>query len=139
MLFGEELLLGLNSCVSDHPFLSLSLSLSLSLFLSDYYGDGDEDVMSVGGEGAARDASFQQDPEFYEFSCLSTEETWNYLDSQVREVSKELKVWRWGIPPLGGPTVKELCDIFSLGSLSLLLPLSPSLPLPLPLRVLFVG
>ena len=64
----------------------------------------------MGGEGAVRDASFQQDPEFYEFSCLSTEETWNYLDSQVREVSKELKVRGWGNPPVGGKTVEKLSD-----------------------------
>lgn len=39
-----------------------------------------------------RDASFQEDPEHFDFNCLSTEETWNYLDSQAREASRELKV-----------------------------------------------
>lgn len=39
------------------------------------------------------DATFQRDPEFYVFHCLSIEETWNYLDSQVRDVSWELKVY----------------------------------------------
>ena len=43
-------------------------------------------------EGEVRDASFQQDPEHFEFGCLSSEETWNYLDSQAREASKEVKV-----------------------------------------------
>ena len=57
----------------------------------DYYGEEDADVMSIEGDRHT-DASFQRDPEYYHFSCLSTEETWNYLDSQVREVSKELKV-----------------------------------------------
>lgn len=38
------------------------------------------------------DATFQRDPEFYVFHCLSIEETWNYLDSQVRDVGWELKV-----------------------------------------------
>ena len=74
----------------------------ISLSLSDYYGDGDVDVMSVGGEGAVQDATFQDDLEFYEFFCLSTEETWNYLDSQVQEVSRELKVWGWRNPPVRG-------------------------------------
>ena len=46
--------------------------------------DGDDDVV--------RDASFQQDPEHFDFNCLSSEETWNYLDSQAREATKEIKV-----------------------------------------------
>ena len=57
---------------------------------TDYYGDEDMDVMNT-GDGVT-DASFQQDPEHYEFACLSTEETWNFLDAQTREVSKEIKV-----------------------------------------------
>ena len=52
----------------------------------------DDDVIQSVEAGGMRDASFQQDPEHYEFSCLSAEETWNYLDSQAREASKELKV-----------------------------------------------
>lgn len=60
----------------------------------DYYGEDDVDVMATDlDEGEVRDASFQVDPEHYEFSCLSTEETWNYLDSLARETSKEIKVW----------------------------------------------
>ena len=45
-----------------------------------------------GAGDVARDASFQQDPEHFDFSCLSSEETWNYLDSQAREASREIKV-----------------------------------------------
>ncbi len=41
---------------------------------------------------APQDASFQSDPEHYYFSCLSTEEAWNYLDSTARDVSKTIKV-----------------------------------------------
>ena len=57
------------------------------------YYDDDDDAMGVGTVEAS-DATFQLDPEFYLFHCLSTEETWNYLDSQVRDVSQKLKVWR---------------------------------------------
>ena len=58
----------------------------------DYYGEEDFDVMAT-DEGEVRDASFQIDPEHYEFSCLSSEETWNYLDSLARDTSKEIKVF----------------------------------------------
>ena len=59
----------------------------------DYYPyDEDADIISVGGEGEARDVSFQRDPEYFEFSCLSIEETWNFLDSQARDISEKLKV-----------------------------------------------
>jgi len=44
------------------------------------------------GDGAPQDASFQSDPEHYLFTCLSTEETWNYLDSTAREVGRQIKV-----------------------------------------------
>ena len=54
-------------------------------------GDDDGDGMD-GADDVARDASFQQDPEHFDFSCLSSEETWNYLDSQAREASREIKV-----------------------------------------------
>ena len=55
---------------------------------NDYYGS---DVEAEEGPGA-RDATFQIDPEFYEFTCLSTEEVWNFLDSQARDLSDKLKV-----------------------------------------------
>lgn len=53
------------------------------------------DVMST--DNGQKDASFQEDPEYYNFSCLSTEETWNSLDAQAREVSKEVKVSLWRV------------------------------------------
>lgn len=56
----------------------------------DHVGGDDGDNMD-GDDGMVRDASFQQDPEHFEFNCLSSEETWNYLDSQAREASKEIK------------------------------------------------
>lgn len=68
------------------------LSLSLSIFLS---GSDDGDSMDIDGE--MRDASFQQDPEHFEFNCLSKEETWNYLDSQAREASREIKVREYNV------------------------------------------
>lgn len=40
----------------------------------------------------ATDATFQCDPEHYWFSCLSEEETWNYLDMLVKATARELKV-----------------------------------------------
>ena len=43
-------------------------------------------------EDGPYDASFQSDPEHYHFMCLSSEETWNYLDSQARDASKAIKV-----------------------------------------------
>ncbi len=47
----------------------------------------------VGDDGEPPDdASFQSDPEYYQFSCLSSEEAWNYLDSQAREASRAIKV-----------------------------------------------
>ena len=55
---------------------------------ADYYGS---DVETDEGTGT-RDATFQMDPEFYEFTCLSTEEAWNFLDSQARDLSEKLKV-----------------------------------------------
>ena len=54
-------------------------------------GGDDGDGMD-GADDVARDAAFQQDPEHFDFSCLSSEETWNYLDSQAREASREIKV-----------------------------------------------
>lgn len=58
------------------------------------YYDDDEDVIQEEEteDAKAMDATFQRDPEFYVFHCLSIEETWNYLDSQVRDVGWELKV-----------------------------------------------
>lgn len=77
----------------------------------DYYGE-DEDVMSA-EEGAIRDASFQVDPEYYEFSCLSTEETWNYLDSLARETSKEIKVCpSYWCPPYNEHVQQEYYRIY---------------------------
>ena len=49
-------------------------------------------VGGVGGSEGPRDASFQSDPEHYEFSCLSIEEAWNFLDAQARDASREVKV-----------------------------------------------
>lgn len=46
----------------------------------------------LGEEDAATDASFQKDPEHYQFTCLSEEEVWNYLDMQVRDLARDLKV-----------------------------------------------
>jgi len=58
----------------------------------DYYPSDDPDIFPVDGEGEARDVSFQRDPEYFEFCCLSIEETWNFLDSQARDISEKLKV-----------------------------------------------
>ena len=55
------------------------------------YGE-DADIVSIEEEGEARDVSFQRDPEYFEFSCLSTEETWNFLNSRARDVGEQLKV-----------------------------------------------
>lgn len=55
---------------------------------NDYYAS---DVETDEGTGA-HDATFQIDPEYYEFTCLSTEEAWNFLDSQARDLSEKLKV-----------------------------------------------
>ena len=55
---------------------------------NDYYAS---DVEADDGTGA-RDATFQIDPEYYEFACLSTEEAWNFLDSQARDVGEKLKL-----------------------------------------------
>lgn len=55
------------------------------------YGE-DADIISIEEEGEARDVSFQRDPEYFEFSCLSTEETWNFLNSRARDVGEQLKV-----------------------------------------------
>lgn len=60
-------------------------------YYGDYYEGDDVDVITMEGS-APRDAAFQKDPEWYEFSCLSSEEVWNYLDAQVREVGREVKV-----------------------------------------------
>ena len=58
-----------------------------------YYGEEDEDAISPGrGEEGATDASFQEDPEAFDYVCLTTEEVWNYLDTQVRELSKDIQV-----------------------------------------------
>lgn len=57
-----------------------------------YYQGGDEDVGGLGEEDAATDASFQKDPEHYQFTCLSEEEVWNYLDMQVRDLTRDIKV-----------------------------------------------
>ncbi|XP_064401078.1 E3 ubiquitin-protein ligase ARIH2-like [Halichondria panicea] len=54
----------------------------------DYYGGEDGDMSC---QGTPQDASFQSDPEHYSFSCLSTEETWNYLDAIARVISKTIK------------------------------------------------
>lgn len=78
----------------------LSSLYNLTDYYADYYGN-DEDVLDPGpGIGAiATDATFQCDPEHYWFSCLSEEETWNYLDMQVKATAKELKVcsYSWNI------------------------------------------
>ena len=58
----------------------------------DYDPSDDPDIFPVDGEGEARDVSFQRDPEYFEFCCLSIEETWNFLDSQARDISEKLKV-----------------------------------------------
>lgn len=50
-------------------------------------GGKDDDSGAV-----ATDATFQRDPEYYWFSCLSEEEAWNYLDMQVKATARELKV-----------------------------------------------
>ena len=62
----------------------------------DYYND-DEDVLGHhgAGEDAAgmeTDATFQHDPEHHWFSCLSEEETWNFLDKLVKATAQDLKV-----------------------------------------------
>ena len=57
-----------------------------------YNYEEDADIISMEGEGEARDVSFQRDPEYFEFSCLSTEETWNFLNSRARDVGEQLKV-----------------------------------------------
>ena len=62
----------------------------------DYYDD-DEDVLGHhgAGEDAAgmeTDATFQHDPEHHWFSCLSEEETWNFLDKLVKATAQDLKV-----------------------------------------------
>ena len=92
---------------------------ALSDYYADYYGH-DEDVLEPAGEevGGATDAAFQDDPEYYWFSCLSEEEAWNFLDMQVKATAKEIKVQT--SPPLpatplpsclslspGGPTSGE--------------------------------
>ena len=66
--------------------------LSLDCY-ADYYGN-DEDILGAGGgeEDGATDASFQDDPEHYSFTCLSEEEAWNFLDMQVKDMSREIKV-----------------------------------------------
>lgn len=67
----------------------------LTDYYDDYYGN-DDDVLDHSGNGEsdamATDATFQCDPEHYWFSCLSEEETWNYLDMLVKATAKELKV-----------------------------------------------
>lgn len=73
-------------------------------------GGDDGDGMD-GADDVARDAAFQQDPEHFDFSCLSSEETWNYLDSQAREASREIKVSH---PPIQHETVDCIADIFLL-------------------------
>lgn len=70
-------------------------------------------------EDAATDASFQKDPEHYQFTCLSEEEVWNYLDMQVRDLARDLKV---GVR--GG---EDECSILLPPSLSISLSLPPSL------------
>ena len=50
--------------------------------------------MEEGKGDMVTDATFQRNPEHYSFTCLSEEEVWNFLDMQVKEVSKELKVSR---------------------------------------------
>lgn len=63
-------------------------------YYADYYGN-DEDLLGAGGGGedaAATDASFQDDPEHYNFTCLSEEEAWNFLDMQVKDLAREIKV-----------------------------------------------
>lgn len=57
-----------------------------------YNYEEDADIISMEEEGEARDVSFQRDPEYFEFSCLSTEETWNFLNSRARDVGEQLKV-----------------------------------------------
>lgn len=44
------------------------------------------------GEEGPHDASFQCDPEHYQYWCLSSEEAWNFLDSQARDAGRALKV-----------------------------------------------
>ena len=66
-------------------------------YYEDYYGN-DDDVLDQAGGGdedsaaMATDATFQKDPEYYCFSCLSEEEVWNYLDMQVKDTSRDTKV-----------------------------------------------
>jgi ariadne-2 len=57
---------------------------------ADYYGN-DEDVLGQLGPEEATDATFQQNPEHYLFSCLSEEEAWNYLDMQVKATARDIK------------------------------------------------
>ena len=75
--------------------MECAASVPLSDYYADYYGN-DEDVLDHPGEddsaAMATDATFQQDPEHYWFSCLSEEETWNYLDMQVKATARDLKV-----------------------------------------------
>jgi ariadne-2 len=62
-------------------------------YYADYYGN-DEDILGAGGGGeedGATDASFQDDPEHYSFTCLSEEEAWNFLDMQVKDMAREIK------------------------------------------------
>ena len=64
-------------------------------YYADYYGH-DEDALGPGeggDEDGATDASFQHDPEHYSFTCLSEEEAWNYLDMQVKDMAREIKVF----------------------------------------------
>jgi hypothetical protein len=70
------------------------LKIPLILLLCVCVGGDDVEGMD-GADDMVRDASFQQDPEHFDFSCLSSEETWNYLDSQAREASREIKVSHW--------------------------------------------
>lgn len=64
-------------------------------YYADYYGN-DDDVLDQGEvvdlAAMATDATFQHDPEYYWYSCLSEEEAWNYLDMQVKAMAKEVKV-----------------------------------------------
>lgn len=69
-------------------------------YYADYYAP-DEDVLGPGGGeegedddrggGATRDASFQDDPEYYWFCYLTEEEASNFLDLQIMALSKEIK------------------------------------------------
>ena len=66
-------------------------TLYVSDSYADYYGN-DEDVLAQLGPEEATDATFQQNPEHYVFSCLSEEEAWNYLNMQVMATAREIKV-----------------------------------------------